>query len=401
MLKPLGQRASFGVIADRLRDRISASVPAAQLDIHQILEDMIDDVEGNPAPIEIVVSGADQATLVQSATRIAAQIANVPGVEDVLSGVEQSDPTLRVAPHFRALARLSADAPALAQSLAAAAQGIVATELAESTMLVPVRVAMENAAGTQGSLPDAVDVGGTVVPLRQVATAQVDRRTTSVTDINGIRSIIVTANMGASSLSSIVAGLRHAIVAANLPPGYVAHIEGAYEAQQRSFRDFATVIGIALVLVFTVMLVTFRSFVQPFVILCAVPLAPIGVAAGLALTSTPFNVSSFMGLLLLIGLVVKNGILLIDAANRRRRDGADVTEALVGAGRERLRPILMTTLATIGGLFPLALGIGAGAAMERPLAIAVVGGLTTATLFTLILIPALYATLCAREEPAL
>jgi len=145
------------------------------------------------------------------------------------------------------------------------------------------------------------------------------------------------------------------------------------------------------------MLAAFGSFRQPLIILAAVPLAPIGVALGLTLTGTPFNVSSFMGLLLLVGLVVKNGILLVDAANRHRASGSGVTDALVLGARERLRPILMTTLAAIFGLLPLAFGIGAGAAMERPLAIAVVGGLSTATLFTLVLIPVLYASFTARE----
>jgi HAE1 family hydrophobic/amphiphilic exporter-1 len=185
-----------------------------------------------------------------------------------------------------------------------------------------------------------------------------------------------------------------------LPPGYRAEIGGAYQAQQDSFRQFAVAIGLAVLLVFFVVLVAFRSYRQPLVMLAAVALAPIGVAIALAITRTPFNVSSFMGMLLLVGLVVKNGILLLDAANRRRREGRDVSEALVLAGRERLRPILMTTFAAIGGLLPLAFGIGAGAAMEQPLAIAVVGGLSTATFFTLLLIPVLYAAFAGDEVPA-
>ncbi|HEY9085351.1 MAG TPA: efflux RND transporter permease subunit [Candidatus Tyrphobacter sp.] len=400
-LKPLGRRASFERIAERLRVAIGAAVPAAQLDIHQILEDMINDVSGAPAPIEIVVSGADQATLVRAATRVANDISRVRGVADAFSGVEQDDPTLRVQPDFARLARLGVNTPGLAQALAASAQGSVATQLPESTMLVPVRVAMAGAAGSNGSVPDAVTLPGGSIPFTQVSGTIVDRSATDVTDINGLRSMRVTANVGGRSLSSIVSDLRRAILAAKLPPGYTAQIEGAYQAQQASFREFGMVFVIAIVLVFFVMLTAFHSFRQPLVILMAVPLAPIGVALGLVLTRTPFNVSSFMGLLLLIGLVVKNGILLIDAANRRRREGAEVTQALVLAGRERLRPILMTAFATIGGLLPLAFGIGAGAAMERPLAIAVVGGLSTATFFTLILIPVLYAAFCSTEEPAI
>src|SRR5581483_5178085 len=155
-----------------------------------------------------------------------------------------------------------------------------------------------------------------------------------------------------------------------------------------------------IALVYFVMLATFRSFRLPLVILTAIPLAIIGVALGLFITGTPFNVSSFMGVLLLVGIVVKNGILLIDVANRRRLEGASVHDALVAAGRTRLRPIVMTTFAAIGGLLPLAFGIGSGSAMEQPLAIAVIGGLSTATAFTLIVIPVLYAGIAGKRAVA-
>ncbi len=397
-LKPLGERAGFETIAQRLREAVGIAVPAAQLDIHQILEDMLNDISGAPAPIEIVLSGPDQATLTQSATRVAAAISKVPGIADAFSGVNQDDPTMRVQPNLARLAAMGIGTPAFSQALAAGAQGTVATQLPEAAMLVPVRVAMAGAAGDSGRLAATVTVPGGTVPFSQIARATVDRSSTDVTDINGLRSIVVTANVAGRTLSSVVAGLQRALAIAKLPPGYTARIEGAYRAQQESFREFTLVIAIALLLVFFAMLATFKSFRQPLVILATVPLAPIGVALALVLTRTPFNVASFMGLLLLVGLVVKNGILLIDAANRRRREGFEVEESLVLAGRERLRPILMTTFATIGGLLPLAFGFGAGAAMERPLAIAVVGGLSTATLFTLIVIPVLYASFCAKEE---
>jgi multidrug efflux pump subunit AcrB len=203
--------------------------------------------------------------------------------------------------------------------------------------------------------------------------------------------MLITANYGGASLSSVIAGVRRVLAATPLPPAYTATIGGAYEAQQQSFKEFLTVILIAIALVYFVMLATFKSFRLPLVILTAIPLALIGVALGLFITGTPFNVSSFMGLLLLVGLIVKNGILLIDVANRRRLEGAGVHDALVAAGRTRLRPIVMTTFAAIGGLLPLAFGIGSGSEMEQPLAIAVIGGLSTATAFTLVVIPVLYA----------
>jgi CzcA family heavy metal efflux pump len=397
-LKPLGQRASFDSVSDRLRDAMSAAVPSAILDLHQILEDMINDVTGAPAPIQVVVSGNDQATLVRIATRLADELQNVPSVADVFSGVQQDDPTLRVRPNFARLVRSGADTGTLASAIAAGAQGNVVTNLPASSMQVPVRVELEGTSALRQAQGDnGVSLANGWVPLAQLASTSVDRSATDITEINGQRAVIVTANLGTGSLSSAVAAVRQAIVRAHLPPGYRASIEGAYQQQQQSFKQFALVLTLAIGLVFFVMLASFGSFRQPLVVLAAVPLAPIGVALGLTLTGTAFNVSSFMGLLLLVGLVVKNGILLVDAANRRRAEGYPIDDALVLAGRERLRPILMTTFAAIGGLLPLAFGIGAGAAMERPLAIAVVGGLSTATLFTLVLIPVLYATFARRE----
>ncbi|MEO6836208.1 MAG: efflux RND transporter permease subunit, partial [Candidatus Tumulicola sp.] len=393
-LKPLNERASFDTIGNRLRDALGRVVPAAQLNVHQILEDLVNDISGVPSPIEIVVAGSDQASLVRAATRVAREISSVPGAADASSGVNRDDPTVRVEPDFNRLARSGGDAGSLAAAIAAETQGTIATNLAEQAMLVPVRVSV---AGGGRGVPGSLSLPGGSVALSQVARTNVDRRSTDVTEINGQRVVIVTANTSGRSLSSTIAGVRAAIARAALPPGYTASIQGAYQAQQDSFRQFVEVIAIALVLVFFVMLSSFGSFRQPLVILAAVPLAPIGVAIGLALTHTPFNVSSFMGLLLLVGLVVKNGILLIDATNRNRAEGLDVRRALVLGAHERLRPILMTTLAAIFGLLPLAFGIGAGAAMERPLAIAVVGGLSTSTLFTLVLIPVLYAAITAHE----
>ncbi|MBV8434175.1 MAG: efflux RND transporter permease subunit [Candidatus Eremiobacteraeota bacterium] len=393
-LKPLGERASFDDVSDRLRDAMSAAVPAAQLDVHQILEDLINDVSGAPAPIQVVISGQDQERLVEYATRIADALGKVTTVADVFSGVNRDDPTVRVRPDTMRLARAGTDTGGLASALSAGAQGSVVTSLPQTAQLVPVRVEVSGALAHLVALPNGA------IPLTQLASTSVDRTSTDVSEINGQRVMILTANVGSGSLSAAIASVRQAIAGAHLPPGYRTSIEGAYRAQQESFSQFAIVIALAVALVFFVMLASFRSFRQPLVILAAVPLAPIGVALGLTLTRTPFNVSSFMGLLLLVGLVVKNGILLVDAANRRRAEGVEMTVALVEAGRERLRPILMTTFAAIGGLLPLAFGIGAGAAMERPLAIAVVGGLSTATLFTLVLIPVLYASLCKNESVA-
>jgi CzcA family heavy metal efflux pump len=383
--------AQYEIVSGRLRDAFTTAVPAAQYDFHQILEDMINDMSGSRSPIEITLAGPDQQTLVTLAQTLTQRISNVNGLTDAFPGVSYDDPALQVRPDLQRLAALNMNAAQLGSALSASVQGDVATSVPGELTQIPVRVSMAG---------DLLSTPAGAVPLATIAQVQPNRLSTDITEINGQRVMLITANYGNASLSSVVAGVSKVLRATPLPPGYTARIGGAYQAQQQSFREFLTVIGLAILLVYFVMLATFRSYRLPLVILTAIPLALIGVALGLFITGTPFNVSSFMGLLLLVGLIVKNGILLIDVANRRRNEGADVHDALVAAGRTRLRPIVMTTVAAIGGLLPLALGIGAGAAMEQPLAIAVIGGLSTATAFTLIVIPVLYAGVSQWRAPS-
>lgn len=388
-LKPQNERAGYPEVSDRLRTVLGDAIPAAQYDFHQILEDMINDVSGAPAPLEISLVGPDQQTLVKDANLIANRISSVKGVADVFSGVVYTDPTLRVDPDQRALAEVGWQSSGLADALAAQTQGAVAANLPGPLALIPVRVSIAVAESAFGDATVATPQGP--VGLASLARVAPARLSTTITEVNGARMIRIISSISGANLSTVISGVERVLAKTPLPPGYTTSIGGEYREQQSSFREFATVIGIAVLLVFAVMLATFQSYRLPLVILTAVPLALIGVALGLFVTRTPFNVSSFMGLLLLVGIVVKNGILLIDVANRRRQAGDSVQDALVIAGRTRLRPILMTTFAAIGGLLPLALGIGAGAAMEQPLAIAVIGGLSTATAFTLVVIPVLYA----------
>lgn len=395
-LKPAGQRASYEAVSGRLRDRFAAAVPAAQLDFHQILEDMINDMSGSASPVEVTLRGPDQQQLIALATKITNKLSNVTGVTDAFSGVNYDDPTVRIAPETGRLAALNMSAGDLAGALQAASQGSIAATVPGTLNVVPVRVSLASNANALGSLLLPTSNGPT--SLTSLANLQPNRLSTDITEINGQRAMQITANYGGATLSSVVSGVRAQLQKVPMPPGYTATIGGAYQAQQQSFREFVQVILIAVALVYAVMLATFGSFRLPLVILTAIPLALIGVALGLFVTGTAFNVSSFMGLLLLVGIVVKNGILLIDVANRRRMEGASVEDALVAAGRTRLRPIVMTTFAAIGGLLPLAFGIGAGSAMEQPLAIAVIGGLSTATAFTLVVIPVLYAGIAGTRE---
>ena len=391
-LRPQDRRDPYEVVADRLRSQVSSAIPAATVEFTQLLEEVLGDLSGSVRPIMITLAGPDQTVLVQQATALAGRLQKVHGLTDVFSGVNYDDPTTQVLPAGARLAALGLSQTDFAQAMQAQTQGSIAAVVPNQNLLIPVRVQV--AGGT-----DVLATPRGLMPLSAVASANPPALTTDVTEINGQRVMTVTAGSDVD-LSNAIAAVRRILREHPLPPGYSASIGGAYRDQQRSFREFSVALIAAVLLVFFVMLASFESFRLPVVIITAIPLALIGVALGLFVTGTPFNVSSFMGLLLLVGIVVKNGILLIDVANRRRLAGASVSEALVEAGRTRLRPILMTTFAAIGGLLPLAFGVGPGSAMEKPLAIAVIGGLSTATAFTLIVIPVLYAGIAGRREIA-
>jgi multidrug efflux pump subunit AcrB len=191
-----------------------------------------------------------------------------------------------------------------------------------------------------------------------------------------------------SNLGHVMREIQNKLAGVALPPGVSLEYGGQYAGQRESFRQLLLVLGLAIGIVLLVMVGQFGQFRAPLAILVAASLGLTGALLALVITGMPFNVSSFMGLILLVGLIVKNGIILFDAAQRIRRAGATPEEALREAGRLRLRPILMTTLCTLAGLLPLAFGIGSGAELQQPLAIAVIGGLTLSTVITLVLLPA-------------
>ena len=207
----------------------------------------------------------------------------------------------------------------------------------------------------------------------------------------------ITGRLEGRDMGGVVADVKSVLASERLPVGYTYQIGGQYETQQESFRSLLVVLSVALLLVFGLLLAQFRRFSAALVIMSAAPLSLVGAFGLLLATGTPLNVSSFMGLILLIGLIVKNGIILIDYADRLEGDGHSRRDALVRAGAIRLRPILMTTLCTLFGLLPLALGLGAGAELQKPLAIAVIGGLSVSTIVTLVFVPTLMSLLPERR----
>jgi multidrug efflux pump subunit AcrB len=209
---------------------------------------------------------------------------------------------------------------------------------------------------------------------------------------------VVSGRLEGRDMGSAVAEIDSHLRELKLPVGYTYELGGQYASQQQAFRELLMVFGIGAVLVFTILVIQFRAWIPALLILLAAPLSLGGALLLLVLTGTDLNVSSAMGIILLIGLVVKNGIMLLDFSEHLHQQGEPFDTAIAHAGRIRLRPILMTTFCTLFGLLPLALGIGAGAELQKPLALAVIGGLALSTPVTLLAIPGLYAAIKMRAR---
>ena len=212
------------------------------------------------------------------------------------------------------------------------------------------------------------------------------------------RDVQVTARFEGMSLGEGMQKVQQAVAGLNLPPSIRVAYGGQFQEQQKSFRDLAFVLILAIVLVFTVLLFEFGGFAAPLAVLCSALLSTSGVFVALLITGTTFNLSSFMGLIMVVGIVAKNGILLLDADQRFRSEGVPAEEAMMRAGERRLRPIMMTALATVAGMIPLSLGLGAGSQMLQPLAIAVIGGILASMILSLIVTPAVHYYLAGRNE---
>jgi multidrug efflux pump subunit AcrB len=297
--------------------------------------------------------------------------------------------------------RIGLSTEAVAAQLSASWLGEVATDLRLGDRTVPVRVRLPD--------PDRLDsvrlmqmtirgTEGRSAPLRGLATLTESNGQSTLQRENLRQMALVTARLEDRDLGGAVAELKDTLASVKLPLGYTLEVGGQYESQRRAFRELLLVFGGATALVFFVLVVQFRRFTPSALILIAAPLS-LGGAFGLLLaTGTELNVSSAMGLILLVGLVVKNGIVMLDYAHRLHAGGMRLGEAIAAAARVRLRPILMTTFCTLFGLLPLALGLGAGAELQRPLALAVIGGLTLSLVVTLYLVPAVYAAVAARRS---
>jgi CzcA family heavy metal efflux pump len=392
-LKPASERArdADAVIAD-VRARVVREAPEARTEYIQVLQDVLNDLAGTPRPIEIKLFGDDYATLRTLAQHIADRIRDVPGLVDLYPGYEGTAPELRFRVDGAAAARAGKSATDIAGDLDAALHGVVTSILRRPDRPIGVRVRYPDTVRFDPQrvvqLP-LVLASGDVTRISAVATPSDVSADTALVRESLRPAVILSADHEDRDLGSVVADIKQRLRGLSLPEGYRLELGGQYEGQQTTLRDLAGVMAFALLAVVIVLLAQFRRARLAFVTLASVPLAAVGALATLSLAQIPLNASSLMGCVLLVGLVVKNGILYVEQYETFLDEGRPVERALLDAGGVRVRPILMTTVATVAGLTPLALGIGAGAEIQRPLAVAVIGGLVVSTAVSLLVLPAM------------
>jgi CzcA family heavy metal efflux pump len=383
-------------VIEDLRAQIRNSEPQLDIEFTQVLQDMIGDLSNAPEPIQIKLFNPNPQILQDVATRVSDAIKKQKGVVDVLDGLENtiSGPATDFQINPSTATRLGFTAEELSTDTTAIIEGVPATVpmIAQGrAYTIRVRLPEENRSSLD-AIEDTVfsSATGHLSSLRSLTTVEELPGQREIRRENLQRDVVVTGRLEGSDLGTAARKVQAEIAALHLPKTVRVAYGGTYEEQQKSFSELTHVLVLALILVFGVLLAEFRNLSAPFAILVSSVLSTAGVITALLITQTTFSVASFMGLIMVIGIVAKNGILLLDAEARFRAAGIPPREAMLQAGRRRLRPILMTALAAITGMLPLAFAIGAGSQMLQPLAIAVIGGLLISMLLSLLVTPVVY-----------
>jgi CzcA family heavy metal efflux pump len=389
-------------IIDEVRGKIKSQYPQLDVEFTQVLEDMINDLSNSPEPIQIKLFSTDTALLHDLGPKVQAAIAAIPGIVDTENGVDNtlSGPatTFQVDPVVAS--RLGFTPREVAEDATSLMDGLPASDpVIVGGRPYTVRVRMgEDHRASLAAIENTVFNSAAGHTATLGALAQV----TELPPQNEIRRenlqqvVLVSGRLEGSNLGGAMEKVKQAVAKLGLPASVRVEYGGTYQEQRKSFADLARVLVLALALVFGVLLVEFRNFSAPIAILTSSILSMAGVLFALLLTHTNFNVASFMGLIMVIGIVAKNGILLLDADERARAGGAEALDAMLHAAERRLRPIVMTAVAAMCGMLPLAFAFGAGSQMLQPLAIAVIGGLILSVVLSLIVTPALYYQLTSR-----
>ncbi len=403
----LKQKRSRSVwdVMDEVRSRVKATEPELDVELTQVLQDNINDLSNAPEPIQVKIFSDDRTLLNQLGPRVADAISKIDGVVDVENGIDNtiSGPATNFQVDPTVASRLGFTPAEVSDDATAILDGITTNPLIANGRLYNVRVRLSD---EHRSSLDAIEntvfnsSTGHTATLGSLADVEQLPPQNEIARENLQQLVEVTADLEGSNLGGVMTNVEQAVKALRLPPTVRVEYGGTYQQQQESFHDLLRVLLLALALVFGVLLAEFRNFPAPVAILASSVLSISGVILALLVTGITFNVASFMGLIMVIGIVAKNGILLLDADERYRAEGASPHDAMLHAAQRRLRPIVMTAIAAVCGMLPLAFAIGAGSEMLQPLAIAVIGGLTISMVLSLVITPLVYYLLTRGREPA-
>ena len=394
-LKSKRDRGIDEIIADA-RAQIRKTQPVLDVEFTQVLQDMIDDLSNAPEPIQIKVFANDPALLANLGPRIGDAISKISGVVDVQNGIDNtiSGPATNFQIDPSIAGRMGFTPTEVAEDATSILDGVTTIDpLITNGRPYTIRVRLGDE--TRQSL-DTIQNTVFNSSTGRLATLGSMAQVTQLPPQNEIKRedlqqlITVTARLEGSDLGTAITKVQRTVQAMHLPPTVRVEYGGTYQEQQQSFHDLLRVLVLSLALVFGILLAEFRNFSAPTAILTSSVLSLAGVVLALLVTGTTFNVASFMGLIMVIGIVAKNGILLLDADERYRREGVSAREAMIHAAQRRLRPILMTATAAICGMLPLAFALGSGSQMLQPLAIAIIGGLIISMVLSLIVTPVVY-----------
>lgn len=354
-------------------------------------------------PVELVLFGSDLPQLRAASERALSALARVPGLTDLQSSLTAGYPEVRVRYDRLRMDALGLGVGEVARAVRDKVQGTEATRVTQGDRRVDLLVRLDER--DRASVDDlgALNVNPRLVPpirLDTVARLEEAEGPSEVRRIDQRRAVVLSANVDGFDLAGAGERAMAAVRGAGLPEGVEVRLAGQNQEMERSLSSLLLALGLAVFLVYVIMASTFESVRDPFVILFSVPLALVGVAAGLWLTSTPISITVFIGLIVLAGVVVANAIVLVDAINRLRDEGRSLDDAIQGAAALRLRPILITALNSVLGLVPLAVGFGEGAEMQRPMAITIIFGLTSSTFLTLVVVPVVYRLVSGGRKAA-
>jgi HAE1 family hydrophobic/amphiphilic exporter-1 len=344
-------------------------------------------------PIEIEIRGYNLQELERLSLYLAQEMRNIPGLRDVKASTEGGNPEVQIVFNRRRLAHAGLDVATIGNIIRNKVLGEVSTELNRQDRKVDIRVRarQEDRNNVEDLKRLVINTDGAVpITLSAVADIKLERGPSEIRRVDQERVALVTANLKGRDLGSVSQDIQKVVDKMQLPPDFRIRSGGQQREMATSFDSMIMAIALAIFLVYLVMASQFESLVQPFIIMFTIPFALIGVILTLLITGTPISVVVLIGLIMLAGIVVNNAIVLIDYINQLRKRGLTKRESIKQAGQVRLRPILMTTVTTVLGLLPMALGFGEGAELRTPMAVTVIGGLLVGTLLTLVVIPTVY-----------